>query len=174
MSYLIDGYNLLHALGRLTGWSGRGALQGARGWLLRQLRQAHGPEEVVTVVFDAATAPPGARERKNEGGLHFVFAQGETADDVIEDLIQAEANPRQLTVISDDHRLQNAGRRRGCNVLGCLDYYEGHLQPRRPPAAAAVASDEPPAKPEPADDEVEHWLDAFGDVGDDPLLKDPF
>ena len=53
---------------------------------------------------------------------------------LIEELIRNEASPRLLTVVSDDHRIQHAARRRGCVVLGCLDYYERLVQ-RRPRTA---------------------------------------
>ena len=55
-------------------------------------------------------------------------------------------------------------------MLGCLDYYESDRQaPRRPDAPC------PPIKPESSSpEEVERYLKAFGDLGDDPLLDDPY
>ena len=44
MRYLIDGYNLLHALGRLTAKGGKHALDSARKGLLVQLVTWHGPD----------------------------------------------------------------------------------------------------------------------------------
>lgn len=166
MRVVIDGYNMLYAIGRLTPRLPRTALEGARRWLLEQLRARNAPGADVTVVFDGGTGPPGRGGRDDELGFRVLFSHRESADDVIEGLIDADLSPRSLTVVSNDHRLQQAARRRGCDVLGCLDYYE---QDRRTPPPKPAA--EPPAKPESSSPEdVERYLRAFGDAGDDPLL----
>src|SRR5438045_2460107 len=132
MPTLIDGYNLLHAMGRLTARDGKKALEGARRSLLLKVRSGHGPGgDGVTVVFDGNGAPPGAAAEDTFDGILVKFAHGQTADDMIEELIRAENRPGALTVVSDDHRIKHAARRRGCPVLGCLDYYET-LQGHRP------------------------------------------
>ena len=61
--FLIDGYNLLHAMGVLHGRVGPTGLQKARLRLLGLLHGAHGEaSSAVTVVFDAAHAPPADEE----------------------------------------------------------------------------------------------------------------
>lgn len=160
MTYLIDGYNLLYALGRLTPRGGPAALANARKELLRLLSAAAARDGAsVTVVFDARRPPPGGA-RQTAAHVEALFAVGRTADDLIEDLLKEPATGRP-TVVSNDHRLKEAARRRGCAWLGCLDFHERFLQPR---AAARPQADEPPEKP--TTDEVEHWLRAFG--GDGP------
>jgi predicted RNA-binding protein with PIN domain len=171
MPTLIDGYNLLHAMGRLTARAGKQALEGARRSLLLRVRAGHGPgAHDVTVVFDARGAPEGAPTESSHEGIQIKFARGQTADDLIEDLIRAEPSPRFLVVVSDDHRVQRAARRRGCQTLGCLDYYERLLarRPASPPPPAA-----PSAKPEGCTpEETRRWLDTFGDIDDDPQLRE--
>jgi len=161
MPYLIDGYNLLFATGRLLPRAGRGALEASRKWLLVEVVRWHGAgASEVTVVFDAAGAPPGtpaARER--HGDVNVLFARGQTADDLIEELIRDEPAPRSLTVVSDDHRIREAGRRRGCVVLGCLDYCERWTRPR----GRAASPPAEPTKPEAmTEQERRRWLEAFG------------
>jgi predicted RNA-binding protein with PIN domain len=174
MSYLIDGYNLLFALGLPPGQIGPAGLQKARQRLLDLLRAAHGEDApAVTVVFDAAGAPPGAVEAQEYEGLHVRFAVRQPeADDLIELLIRKESAPRQLTVVSDDHRIQTAARRRQCVVLGCgdyLDWLEQQRQARRPRAPQA------PAKPTASSaEETRHWLREFADLEHDPDWKDLF
>jgi predicted RNA-binding protein with PIN domain len=114
----------------------------------------------VTIVFDAARPPVGAPAEEDHQGLHIRFAVGyPSADDLIEELVQAESAPAQLTVVSDDRRIRDAARRRGCRELGCLDYLES-LE-RASPATPAV--EEPNGKPENvAPEEREHWLREFG------------
>src|SRR5262245_12645208 len=107
MHYLIDGYNLLHHVGRLQ--AGRGNLEAARLDLLRllQSRFADQPDEV-TVVFDARKAPPGIKDQQDFHGIEVRFTRGEEADDLIEELIRTTAAPPQLTVISNDRRIKDA------------------------------------------------------------------
>jgi uncharacterized protein len=172
--YLIDGYNLLYALGKLH--KGRPiVLEQARLYLLRLIRQAHGEQATgVTVVFDAHSAPPGAQAETTQHGIHIRFAIGyEEADDLIEELIRAASAPKKITIVSDDHRLQQAGRRRECRVMRCGEYMDwlGGLQRR----ARVTPEQKPPAKPETiSGEETEHWLEEFGDLTRDPAWKELF
>ncbi len=166
MRFLIDGYNLLHAV-----WPAEGRHLRARAWprfrqrLLDRLRSSQVNDGGnVTVVFDASRSPTGTVAEEDYHGVHVRFAAGyPSADDLIEELIRTESAPARLTVVSDDRRLRDAGRRRGCVVVGCLDYLE--FADRRPPPEQNT--EESPIKPEivPAD-EVEKWLKEFGGDGD--------
>ncbi len=172
MPTLIDGYNLLYAMGRLTARDGKKALEGARRWLLLQVTSGHTGGEDVTVVFDGSAAPPGAPAVEEHDRIHFKFAHGQTADDLIEDIIHDESSPRSLTVVSDDHRIKHAARRRGCQVMGCLDYYERLQQPAEAPPTPVA---EVPAKPERSTpEETQRWLEAFRDVPDDASFRDGY
>ena len=170
MRYLIDGYNLLHAMGLLRGKAGPHGLEKARLALLGHLCGCHRADvSAVTVIFDAAGAPPGAVPEDEYQGLHISYALDGKADDRIEDLIRHEATPNQLTVVSDDHRIQQAARRRRCLVLGCLDYLDEmeRLRHRKAP------SEPVPAKPEKVTDgETQYWLREFADLADDPKVRD--
>lgn len=164
MRYLVDGYNLLYSLGRLTPRTPRHGLEGARQSLIIRLASNHGEEAAqVTVVFDSRSAQAGCARETRQNGIRVVFSHGQTADDLIEDLIRAEAVPAQLTVVSDDRRLRQAAQRRGCGWLGNLDYLEGLKRPAATPVPAPEA-----AKPESISRaEVERWLDVFKDAEDE-------
>jgi predicted RNA-binding protein with PIN domain len=173
MSYVIDGYNLLHALGALHGRLGPAGLKRARDQLLEMLHRAHDEEAgQVTVVFDAKHSPPGLPAEETYRGLRVCYAvHQDQADDLIEFLIQHDSVPRQLTVVSDDHRLQRAARRRGCIVLGCQEYLD-ELERRRSISPRVENTSE---KPEGATDKEQRlWLGAFADLEDDPDLKELF
>jgi predicted RNA-binding protein with PIN domain len=169
MRYLIDGYNLLHAIGLLCGKVGPHGLEKARLSLLGRLCGNLGDNaNDVTVVFDASRAPPGAAAEEDYQGIHVRYALNSDADEVIETLIQREATPRQLTIVSDDHRIQQAGRRRRCPVRGCLDFLEEVEQKRPRPAVPKAA-----AKPEDiSSEETQHWLRAFADLANDPKWRE--
>src|SRR5947209_6071614 len=158
MRYLIDGYNLLHRLEVRLKRPGAPPLEAARRRLLDRLSRGHAHDDAeVTVVFDAAGAPPGAPAADSYRGLRVLFSRGQSADDLIEDLLRREPAPPRLTVVSDDARLLEAARRRGCPVLRCLDYLDG--LGARPPAAAPAP--EPPCKPDAATDEDRRLAEEF-------------
>jgi predicted RNA-binding protein with PIN domain len=115
MNLIIDGYNLLHASGVFPA-AGPPTLERARRALLDHLVELLGPKQVArsTIVFDAVQAPPGLPRALMHNGLAVRFARrGGTADELIEELIAEETNPRNLLVVSSDHRVQRAARQRG-------------------------------------------------------------
>jgi predicted RNA-binding protein with PIN domain len=169
--FLIDGYNLLHAMGILKGRVGPFGLEKARRGLLGLLHSTYQEESPdVTVVFDAAKALPGGPEEQEHEGIHIRWAVGgQSADDIIESLIAVSSAPKQLTVVSDDHRIQQAARRRHCKVLGCgeyLDWLENHRRERRRRSQPSAS------KPEHlSEEEAGYWLREFADLEDNPDLK---
>ena len=161
MPLIIDGYNLLH----VTGSSGsRGDLQGSREALLRFLAAAIDPKErpLTTIVFDAAEAPPGLPRVVVFEEMTVRYASDyENADELIEELIAQHHVPRSLTVVSSDHRIQRAARRRRATFVDS-DVWFGDLvrrrdQARRPPPRAV--------KPQGSlsGDEINYWLKQFAD-----------
>jgi predicted RNA-binding protein with PIN domain len=173
MHYLIDGYNLLHALGGMpSGRLGPTGLDKARLRLLGLLRAVYGEEAPrVTVVFDAAGARPGATEVHDYHGIEVRFAVRQPeADDLIEQLIGSDSAPKKLHVVSDDHRIQQAARRRHCQVLGCEAYLaelNRHCRRHRPHAPADTH-----VKPERLSEaETRHWLEEFAGLENDPSWK---
>ena len=172
MAYLIDGYNLLHAMGVLRARVGPHGLEKARQRLLGLLQGALGAEAPnVTVVFDAAGAPAGAQEEQDYQGIRVRFAvHEEEADDLIEDLIRHNSTPKQLTVVSDDHRLQESARRRQCRVLGCLDFLEELDRTRRVHKTRSATESEKQSSSK----DKERWLRAFADLDNEPEMKELF
>jgi uncharacterized protein len=171
MPYLIDGYNLLHALGILGKRMGPTGLEKARFRLLGLLRRSLGEQAAeVTVVFDAAGAPAGAEAETFFHGIRIRFANRHPqADDLIEELIRNFSAPKNLVVVSDDNRLAKAACRRGCRTLSCQDFLAHLDQQRRlqlertPPVKEKQDSLTP--------EETQRWLAEFADLEDDPNWK---
>jgi hypothetical protein len=155
--YLIDGYNLAHKITLPAGKVGPARLDAARTELLKIVADAHGDEVgTVSVIFDTKRS----RHLESEQVIHGIdvrFAVGEQADDMIERLIKAHQSPAQLTVVSDDHRVQAAARRRRCRVLECNDYLD-LLERMSGPKPEHIAEPEKPAVGDAAE-----WLAAFRD-----------
>ncbi len=166
MSLLIDGYNLLHAAGLIGRRLGPGGLERARGALLGLLAASLTPEEAARtiVVFDAGEEAP--RDRPRSERWHGIQVQysppGEEADDVLERLIAADSAPRHLTVVSGDHRLQRAARRRKATAVSSEDWLSELKRRRRTePSQLPAPASAKPTGPLSAD-EVEGWLKEFG------------
>lgn len=174
MKLIIDGYNLLFSAGLLGRGIGPGSLARSRLALLNFVAESVDEDEraEIMVVFDARGAPPGLPDRLVHRGLHVRFApKDREADEVIEELVRLESAPRRLTVVSSDHRLQRAARRRRATAIDSDRWYEETL--RRRAGRPAPPADKPSQTLGP--DEVAYWLDRFEDLlADDELNDDIF
>jgi uncharacterized protein len=163
MSLIIDGYNLLHASGILGRGIGRGSLERSRNALINFLLQSLEEEQLAgtTVVFDARDAPRGLARVVKHGGLTVRFADPNLdADDVIETLIKANSSPRRLTVVSSDHRLHRAARRRKATAIDSDQWYAQVLRERIDRARQQSPSLKPSGPI--SEGEVRFWLRTFG------------
>ena len=163
MALLIDGYNLLHASGILGRGIGPGTLERSRNALLNFIAESLAERElsVTTVVFDAREAPPGLPRTVTFRGITVRYAERSSdADELIEELIAAHHSPRRLTVVSSDHRLHRAARRRRARAVDSDRWYAQVIRERidraRPKSLPAK-----PAGP-PSEGEVQFWLREFG------------
>jgi predicted RNA-binding protein with PIN domain len=160
---LIDGYNLLHAAGLARRRYGPGDLERCRRDLLRLIAGQLSDEQRrrTTVVFDAKDPPPDAGRHGTHAEILVLYAtEDEEADDLIEQIIAGHSAPRQLIVVSSDHRLHKAARRRKANPIDSdafLDDCARRVYCRRTPRP------EPEHKPDcdasPA--AVAEWLSVF-------------
>jgi predicted RNA-binding protein with PIN domain len=167
--YLIDGYNLIHALGLLHKRPAAGELEHARHELLAFLQErGAGLAGALSVIFDARRHPRRAVAEETVGDIQVLYAVKREAGDLMEELIAGDTQPGRLQVVSDDHRIQQAARRRGAAALGCQEFLD-RLESR--PRSAPPPPNEAPA---PLAEERAHWLEEFGDVEIPPELRDTF
>jgi predicted RNA-binding protein with PIN domain len=144
--YVIDGNNLLgaardHRLG----------LPRDEQELVRRLSAfAHARRTFLRVVFDGPAAARGGAGRATRAGRVKVLysGSGRIADDVIVDLVRADAAPADIVVITSDAALRARVRASGSRVMGCAEFAR-----KLADAAAAAAGDDD--KPLPGD--VEEW-----------------
>jgi predicted RNA-binding protein with PIN domain len=165
MPLLIDGYNLLH----VSGIFGRGTalteLHRSREALLAFLAASLEPAERAhtTIVFDAAGAPPGLPQSFPYDGIHVQFARDPgNADELLERLIAANDTPRKLVVVSSDHRVQRAARRRRATSVDSDRWWADLCSKRRDKEAALPAVPLKPAA-ELSAGEVDYWVSQFAD-----------
>lgn len=162
LAFLIDGYNLIHALGLVRKQVAPKELATARRRLLDFLHERlESRAGAVTVVFDARRRPRHVASEFSDGSFTVRFAErGEEADDVIETLLAKHPAPRRLVIVSDDRRLRDAAAKRRAHSLGCQDLLD-HLER---PAAPARPATTPTRQESLSAAEVQSWLNEFRDV----------
>ena len=184
---LIDGYNLLHATGAMPRSAGPGDLARARERLLRQLSSGLTSEEraQTQIVFDSHRQPQGDEVQQLQGMTVSYSAGFEEADDLLEQIIRKHPQPRSLTVVSSDLRIQRAAKARKAKAISCDDWLMLLLdksQPLQklphepsPPQPTEACSDEAQQadKSDSIDpllsaEEVSEWLNEFGIANDKP------
>ena len=165
MPLIIDGYNLLHVTGIVGDAIGQGGtFQRSREALLNFLASSIPEPErgQTTIVFDAAEAPPGLPRTVNHRGITVRYAsEYSDADALIEQLILDHHVPKSLLVVSSDHRVQRAARRRRAAFMDSDRWYSelwqkkleaeraaGHDQPDKPVMQLTAA-------------EIEYWVQKF-------------
>lgn len=170
MSILIDGYNLIIAVGIMGRGTGPGSLERARLALLNFLAESLEPNEIgrTTIVFDAKNAPTGLPRIVAHRGLTVRFASCyPDADSLIEELITEESAPRNLTVVSSDHRIQRAARRRRAIPIDSDIWYQGVLDHRRWRQETRKSQKVEAKPPVPLlSEDVDYWIRQFGGESD--------
>ncbi len=163
LAFLIDGYNLIHALGLVHKHVVPHELETSRLRLLEFLHERLEPTTgEITLVFDAKRKPRHVPSEYSDGQIRVVFAgRDQEADDVIEKLLAEHPAPARLVVVSEDRRLRQAASRRHALSMGCqelLDYMEKGLAP---PTSASRPT---PPEPHLSKTEVKQWLEEFHDL----------
>ncbi|HZW33710.1 MAG TPA: NYN domain-containing protein [Isosphaeraceae bacterium] len=181
MRWLIDGYNVMHAGGRVGRQLGREGFDRARRRFLDDLAGAMGPDRAAgtTVVFDANLPPRDFPLETTYHGLRLVFALGdENADARIEWMIGQDPNPAQLTVVSSDRRIRLAAARRRARPMTAERFWDWIDDLRERPAGAdgsrrAVPVSSPSRDPrdEMTSEERDLWLSTFRELGEDPETR---
>ena len=168
---IIDGYNLIHAIGLLpaAGRSVRyepGVLERAREKMLelviKDLPESWRPE--TTVVFDALEPPEFLPNSYQRSGVHIVFARDyQDADEMIIEMVLNAQRGESVVVISSDHRIQATVRRRHFIYRDSDKWYFGGMQlPERGQDAAPPKTNEKPNPDAPlSKEETEYWLKYF-------------
>jgi predicted RNA-binding protein with PIN domain len=178
MRWLIDGYNIMHAGGRLGPTLGRQGFRRARRRFLAEVAGVLGPDRAsrTTVVFDASAPPADFGVETTYRGLNLIFAlEDEDADTRIERILARDSNPRTLTVYSSDRRIRQAAARRRADPRTADEFWAwiDDLRERakttagphgREPGPQPAAERRDPSNPQ----ESEFWQAAFAGLDDAP------
>ena len=174
---IIDGYNLLHAAGLARLRYGPGDLERARHRLMALLCEKLDVAEQIrcTIVFDARNNPGESLREDRHQELRILFAPSNSdADTVIEDLIAKHSAPRQVILVSADHRLHKAARRRGATPVDSEPFWE-RLQSRPDVRTALVEHPESAPKSNPStrkSSTSSEWEAIFGSISVESLAAE--
>ena len=148
MALIIDAYNVLHCTHVLPN---RYAMISATD-LCRLLEQSRWAGRAMAVVCDGVQKPT---EADYEGEVELVYAgAGGDADSVIEKMIVESDAPRDLTVVSNDRRIQKAARRRRARSMTSERFLQLLVK--------STGSRKPPTDSKPrAIGSTDDWLDTF-------------
>ena len=127
---LIDGYNVLAPVAAPNRDPDGRWLQRERMYLVRRLVEhlTDRQKENTCVVFDAAKPPEGRPSSFLVEGVTVRFAvEYPEADDLLEELIASHTAPRNLMVVSSDHRVQAAAKRRACGFCNSQPWLDDLL-----------------------------------------------
>lgn len=175
MRWLIDGYNVMHAAGRLGPKLSREGFRRARRRFLDELAVLFPIERAgeVTVVFDASLPPGDFPISSSYRGLRVIFAYGdEDADSRIEYILGQDSNPKTLTVVSSDRRIREAASRRRARPLTAEAFLDLGDRPRAFSSPARIPEPEDPRDGMMDADEAAFWVEEFRDVDQVPGVGD--
>ena len=124
---IIDGYNLMHASGLGRSSYGPGDLERCRNRLLKQLENSLDESAAADtiVVFDGKSTSASEAAGNTPSRVNVRFSPTDSdADTEIESLLRTHSSPRQILVISSDHRLHKAARSRRAQCMDSEDFWQ--------------------------------------------------
>ncbi len=159
MSLIVDTYNVTHVVGILPpDLAGIDTLG-----LIRLIANSRYQREKVVLVCDGIpheNAPTG-----RFGPINVRYAgSNRLADDLIKELVRTSSTPKRLTVVTLDHEIIRAAKKRRCKTLGSDDFLKqlafDHIH-------QTGSNTEPRPEGPLGPGEIEDWTRQFGLEGDE-------
>ncbi len=157
---MVDGYNLLFAVGKKPRESDRNDL-------LNVLAAYKSRKNVdITVVFDRKTGDPAeGRQVLMHQGVRVVFtAPFQEADEIIRDAVDDAKRPKDILVVSSDKAgVSKYCRKVGAEVIGSKEFYEFLQRSRSGSGNTSRGKDdgEDEIKPNPGKDDNDYYFEKF-------------
>ena len=157
MNYLVDGNNVMHAVGEV--WKDVGRVGLCR--LLGTFIDVTG--DSVCLVLDGSPPPHGVELQMAHPHLRVLYGLDRSADEVLEELIRHEPTPSRLIVVSTDHVIRQAARHRRCAWQSSQEFAAELIrvvESSRLPAPPPAEPDEKRTGLSP--EQTEQWLRELG------------
>jgi len=154
--HIVDGYNLMHALGVVRNGMPQKAFEVAREEFLAGLRRLWtGPGNLLICLDGHANPAISGPYAGLVHSRHFEtrYSHRQTADDLILSVIAGDKRPARLVIVSGDSDITVEARRKGCAVAACVDWYAS-LSETAPAAIESRPSEEKPSGSLPGTEEL--------------------
>ena len=152
--YIIDGYNVIHAIPSLKKTLSHNA-ETARELLIHSVAQmTHQKKFRCTIVFDGVT-PINSPKQSPHAPVHIVFSSPLNADSRMKQMIESSKNRSLLVIVSSDREILNFAR-----VCSCQTHTSKHF------ANLLASSDDTSIEKSEASltqSQVREWLKIFGE-----------
>ncbi len=124
MWVIIDGYNVIRSSGFADDYNFN-KLENQRNTFISLLSDyAASSSNRVSVVFDAANTDTLHYSRGLVDGVDVYYSSGgQTADDLIKDLVEGAQNPRDCMVVTSDKEIQRFAKSLGASIVTARDLY---------------------------------------------------
>lgn len=154
---IIDGYNVIFRVPELRAQVER-SLEHARILLIQKIKSYLATHRVeVTVVFDGTQPPLGVENEHFGRNLIVKFSRSPfKADPMIKERIRREANPKAMTLVTDDSDIIRFAKSRSVQGMSCARFY--HLLTKHQEAGR----DDAQKDRELSEEELAEWLRLFG------------
>lgn len=161
---IIDGYNVIYADGRLKNAAKRDLREARRALIDRLARYLKRKNLRTTLVFDGHGGITDV-DVEIPGKLQVLFSSaGQSADEIILEILEASSNPRQYIVVTSDMAdIGRAARAMGAEIIAS-PVFLARIRGRESNAEGAA-----PAKSDVED--LDFWLEKFGG-GEEPKSDD--
>lgn len=170
MHHIIDAYNLMFCP-RMPTWHGHD-FQEKRGAFIAYIADfASKNAQHYTLVFDGREG--GSRQGHANERLKILFSRGgQSADQLILEIVESLSNPRQYKVISSDRFVMDNAKHQGCQCLNSQDFGQTLKNSRATAATTTeITSTNPPVEVLSREKleglspkEVDFWRDVFDPI----------
>lgn len=174
MRILIDGYNLMHAIGFHGNLAQPGILEAARLRTLDKLAEYLSAEESsnTVVIFDAGHRGKEQPRHYARNSIRVEFAMDyANADSMIQELIRDHNTPKQLLVVSSDHQIQRTAKARKANFIDS-DEWIVLLESRTKSKIKSNKTNSNSRQPPKTDTENDYWMEVFTADSIDEMIND--
>jgi len=126
------------------------------------------------LVFDAKN-PKGLTTPELDGqGFHVAFARDyEDADAMVIEMVQKHSQPRQLTVVSNDHKIQTASTRRNATAVDADEWYDRLIHMVSGPTTTGAARNSGKPNVTLSEAETQALIDEFSDLSESEINQKP-
>ena len=152
--YIIDGYNVIHAIPSLKKTLLHDA-HSARELLIHSVAQlTHTKKFRCTIIFDGVT-PDAVPKQSSHAPVHVIFSSPVSADAKIKQMIEHSKNRSLLVIITSDREILNFAK-----VCSCQTHTSNHFANLLSGSDGSVTekSDAPLTK-----SQIDEWLRIFGE-----------